>query len=176
MTVQLNLTDKSLLLTFAVCALLTIAIPSLYPTMRLSYFIPFLVIVCYQMTLSRALWIAFGCGMVLDLLTAHTRLGLYAMDFCVTLAMLYPQRRNFFADSLSTLPIMTFLFSTLSTLVMAIMLYVIEMKSVFSWSWFLTDLLVLPAADALFAFAVFIGPAYFLGRPQRRGKDYFLSH
>lgn len=172
---QLNLSHKNLLLNFFFCLLLTITIPSISPSLRLIFFAPFLIIVCYQKTLPGALWIALGCGLVLDLLSAYNRLGLNAIDYCLTLALLYPQRRNFFADSLSTLPIMTFLFSSVSTLIMAIMLYVVEMKSIISWAWVFSDLLLLPAADALFSYVFFIVPAYIFGKPQRRGKDYFLS-
>ena len=172
---QLNLAYKNLSVNFLFCLLLTLSIPSVYPSLRLVFFIPYLVMVCYQMNLSLALWTALGCGLILDLLSSYTRIGFYAMDFCITLALIYPQRRNFFADSLSTLPIMTFLFSALSSIIMALMLYAIEMKNIFSSAWVFADVIVLPTADAFFAFCLFILPSYIFGKPQRRGKDYFLQ-
>lgn len=58
---------------------------------------------------------------------------------------------------------------------MAVMLYAIEMKNIFSASWIFADMIVLPSADAIFAFTVFIVPSYLFGKPQRRGKDYFMQ-
>lgn len=102
-------------------------------------------------------------------------MGLYAVSFCLTTAVLYGQRRNFFADSLSTLPLMTYFFSSLSTLVQLLLLYSFGQGVMISWDWFLTDLIYMPALDALYAFSFFILPAVIFGRPQRRGKDYFYN-
>lgn len=151
-----------------------LSMPAIMPHLRLVFFAPFLIIACYQKSLPKCLWLAFLCGMVLDLLSSYTRLGLYAFDFCLTVAVLYPQRRNFFADSVTTLPIMTFLFALISTLVMALLLYSVESRNVFSWPWLFTDLICMPAMDALYAFCFFILPVLVIGRPRRRTKDYFV--
>jgi rod shape-determining protein MreD len=115
------------------------------------------------------------CGLILDLLSSHTRLGIHALNFCITLLVIYPQKRNFFADSLTTLPIMTFLFASLSTLIMVFLVYGLEMNDVLSWHWVITDLLIMPAADAAYAFCCFILPGLIFGKPRRRGKDYFFQ-
>lgn len=172
---QLSLDQKNLNLTFIFCLVLTLIIPSLFPYVRLSFFAPFLIISCYQKQLPACLWIALFCGLILDLLSSQTRLGIQALSFCLTLIILYPQKRNFFADSLSTLPIMTFLFTSISSLGMAVLLYSLEMKNVLSWQWLATDLIMMPALDALFAFCSFILPALIFGKPRKRGKDYFIS-
>lgn len=172
---QVTLDNKRLDLTFAFCLLLTLVTPSLFPCIRLSFFVPFLIITCYKKRLPSCLWIAFACGLILDLLSSQTRLGIHALNFCFTLILLYPQKRNFFADSLTTLPIMTFLFAAISSFLMAILLYSLEMKNVLSWQWAMTDLIFMPAADAAFAFCCFILPALLFGKRRRRGKDYFLS-
>jgi rod shape-determining protein MreD len=172
---QLALNEKRLSLIFGICLLLTLSMPSLYPAARLSFFSPFLIIACYQKKLSICLWMAFLCGSLLDLLSSQSRLGLYALTFCITLLLLYNQKRNFFADSLTTLPIMSFLFASLSSLIMALLLYVVETKGVFSWHWLLTDVLFMPAADAFYAFCLFTFPAVLFGKRRRRGKDYFFN-
>lgn len=110
----------------------------------------------------------------MDLLSEYEHFGIYALDYCLTIALLFPQRRNFFADSLSTLPAMTFLFASFSTFMMGILLYNIEMVDLFSWSWTLTDLILMPLMDAAYAFICFILPALLFGKPRLRGKDYFL--
>jgi len=172
---QLNLDQKRLDITFIFCLALTIIFPLLVPSIRLTFFAPFLIMACYKKKLQNCLWMAFICGLILDLLSSNARLGIHAFNYCLTLMVLYPQKRNFFADSLSTLPIMTFLFSTISTFFMVIVLYSLEMINMLSWQWIATDLLLMPAADAIYAFCCFIAPALLFGRPRRRGKDYFLS-
>lgn len=172
---QINLDKKNLKLTFALCLILTVAIPSVFPTFRLMFFVPFLVIAMYQNSRITSLWLAFACGMILDLLSSSARLGIYALSFCLTMFMIYPQRKNFFADSLSTLPIMTFAFSATSTTLLACILYIIDMHNIFSWPWFFSDIIIMPAADAAYAFALFILPAMLTGKRIRRGKDYFQA-
>jgi rod shape-determining protein MreD len=172
---QITLDLKRLDLTWLFCLILTLTASSLSPYFRLSFFAPFLVIACYKKPLIACLWFSLLCGLILDLLSSHTRIGIHALTFCITISLLYPQKRNFFADSLSTLPIMTFLFASLSSFIMALLLYSLEMNSMLSWNWILTDLIIMPAADGLYAFCCFILPALLFGKPRRRSKDYFLS-
>lgn len=172
---QLNLDSKRLDFAFAFCLALSLATPALFAQLRLTFFAPFLVIVCYQKPLPACLWFAFVCGIILDLFSSYTRFGMHALDFCLTLLILYPQRRNFFADSLTTLPVMTFLFASLSSLIMAILLYAIEMKNIFSLLWIVADVILLSIADAAYAFFCFILPPLVAGKPRRTGKDYFLT-
>jgi rod shape-determining protein MreD len=172
---QLSLTNKRLDLTFVFCLFLTLAIPSLFSQIRIFFFLPFLIIACYQKNLPSVLWFGFICGLILDLLSSSVRLGIHSLTFCITLMILYPQKRNFFADSISTLPIMTLLFSIISSLVMVILLYSLEINYMLSWHWLLTDLIIMPVADTVYAFCFFTLPALIFGKPIRRGKDYFLS-
>jgi rod shape-determining protein MreD len=155
--------------------LLTFCMPALFPHLRLLFLVPFLILAIYQLPLLQCIRIAFLIGLFLDLLSSEAHLGLYALSFCLTTFALYPQKRHFFADSLSTLPVMTFLFSSFSSLMLGALLYNIELINIFSWRWVAADLLVMPLADALYAFCCFILPALLFGKPQRKGKDYFYS-
>lgn len=172
---ELTLNRKRLDFIFLFCLILTWIIPSLYPIARILFFSPLLIIACYKRNLTYCLWIALGCGLIMDLFSSNIRLGIHSLNYCVTLMILYPQKKNFFADSVSTLPIMTFLFSSISTLIMAILLYSLEMKNVLSWHWVFTDLVLMPTIDATYAFTCFILPALLFGKPRRRGSDYFIS-
>lgn len=137
------------------------------------FFSPLLVILFYQKSYKSCLWIAFFCGLFLDLLTSDIRLGLHAMNYVMTTAILYPQRRNFFSDNLSTLPVMTFLFSFLSTAIQIIQIYAMQKENVSLGLWIIFDLIKIPIYDAGYAFAVFVIPAIIFGAPSRKGKDYF---
>lgn len=172
---QLNLSLKRLDAAFIVCLLIALTVPLLFPALRLTFFAPFLIICCYRKTLTKCLWLALLCGVIIDLLSSYTRFGLFSLDYCVSLLILYPQRRNFFADSVSTLPIMTFFFAIISTLIMALLLYSIESINIFSWGWAFTDLLIMPFIDGIYAFLVFTFPALLFGKPARRGRDYFFT-
>lgn len=172
---QINLDSRRLDAVFIICLLLMVSVPAIMPQLRLSFCAPFLIITLYQKTLPTCLLLAFLCGFLLDLLSSNSRLGLYAFNFCVTLMILYPQRRNFFADSISTLPIMTFLFGIVSTMIMALLLYSIESRNVFSWPWVITDLICMPFLDGLYAFILFILPPLLIGKPRRQAKDYFFN-
>lgn len=172
---QLALDHKRLDFIFLFCLFFLLCIPVLFPSFRLTFFAPFFIVSCYQKPLKKCLWYAFACGVFLDLLSSSGRLGLHALDYCVTVSILYPQRRHFFADSISTLPMMTFCFSVLSTLIMAILLYSIESYNVFSWAWIATDLFYWSTIDAGYAFLCFVLPALLFNKPRRRGKDYFIS-
>lgn len=173
---QRNLDYKRLDFTFGICLLCLLSLPILFPMARLTYFAPFLIIACYKSSLKKCLWLALLCGIIVDLFASYTRFGLYSVDYCLTLSLLYPQRRNFFADSLSTLPIMTFLFASISTLIMGLLIYSIENRNLLSWGWAFTDLIIMPAFDAIYAFTCFILPALLFGKRHRRGKDYFFSN
>lgn len=157
----MNLEQRSLSRILAATLMATLILPVLIPSWRLSYFSPFLVVLCYQRSYLGCLWGAALCGLFLDLLSAHPRLGLYAMNYSITMSLIYTQRRNFFTDSPITLPLMTFLFSAISGGIQGCLVQLFEGEGTLSWSWIASDLLVMPALDALYAAVVF-GLAAFL--------------
>ena len=149
--------------------------PLLFPALRLFYFVPVLITAYYQKPLTTCLWYSILCGLLLDFLSTNDRLGMHSLAYSISTLILYGKKRNFFADSLSTLPLMTYFFSASSTFVLAILMQLFEIKTIFSWRWILADFLVMPLADALFAFLFFIVPALLIGKPPKKGKDYFLA-
>lgn len=151
-----SLSRRQLSLLFFVTLSLTLFMPVLAPGLNLIYFAPFLIVSYYQKKLLTCLWYALGCGLVLDLLSAEVRIGFFALSFCLTTVVLYRQKQYFFADNASTLPIMTFFFSFLATVVHAVLANVLAKTTFFSMEWVATDLLLMPAADALYALAIFV--------------------
>ncbi|MEM1283274.1 MAG: mreD [Chlamydiota bacterium] len=172
----MNLRTKNLKLIFLTTCLFTLFLPNLFPFVHLLYFVPFLVITIYQKPLTTCLWFSLICGLLLDLLSDGTRLGFYAMNYAVTSFALYPQRKNFFSDSITTLPIMSFFFSIISTIIELTYRSSTGKLPSLSIQWAFTDLLVMPAADAMYSFAVFILPFALFGKPQRKGTDYFTTN
>ncbi|MCC5831763.1 MAG: hypothetical protein JJU12_01810 [Chlamydiales bacterium] len=125
-----------------------------FPQRQLLYFAPYLVVVFYRCTRFAALWRAIGCGTVIDLFSSTPHFGLTALNYCAVSWLLYGQKRNFFEDRPSTLPLMTFFFSVLSTLTSVILSFLFAYQPMLTLKWFFTDLIVMPLSDAAYAFAV----------------------
>ena len=169
----MNIVHKNLIWTFFVALLLNVTIPIIWPSWRLFFFAPFLIILYYQKPLTTCLWGAMLCGLVLDLLSTRTHFGLYALNYALTTLVLYPQQRHFFGDNLSTLPLMTYFFSFLSTLLQSLLMYTFGSPFLISWHWIFADLFLMPLCDSAYAFICFILPWKLFGPPQRKGSDYF---
>lgn len=170
----MSLQNRSLMLAFLTTLCFTLFVPTLFPFIRLTFFAPFLIITYYQRNFLSSLWIAVVCGTIMDLISSTPRLGLYALNYTLTTFLIYNQRRHFFADSLSTMPIMVFLFCLFSTLMQVLQMYIFDQQVVVSWGWALTDLAIMPSFDALFGFLWFVLPHVLFGKPVRRGKEYFI--
>jgi rod shape-determining protein MreD len=130
--------------------------PVVAPGLRLLYFAPFLILLFYQKSLPYSLWCAFFCGLMIDLVSVQPPFGFYACNYTLASAIIWYQKRHFFADHLSTLPIMTFLFSFTATLLEVIFLYFFGAHVSLGLQWIFSDLFVMPAGDALYAFLWFI--------------------
>jgi hypothetical protein len=71
---------------------------------------------------------------------------------------------------------MTFFFAIGSTLIQTILLFIFEKGIAISWGWGVTDLLLFPLFDALYAFLWFTLPAYWFdltGKKQVRVSRHF---
>jgi len=132
--------------------------PLFFPKVHLFYFVPYLVICLYRYSRILVLWRACLCGIMIDLLSSGSVFGLTSINYCCVSFFLFGQTRNFFEDKLSTLPLMTFLFSFLSTLFLAFSALFIQRAYSFSWKWAVTDLIGMPIVDALYASLVFSLP------------------
>lgn len=170
----MNLYTKRIDLCFFSALLLFLCMPVLLPSLRLFFLVPFLIILFYKRKLSTCLWSSLGCGLIVDLFS-YSRFGMIAFSYVCATWILYRFKRHFFADSLSTLPIMTFLFSSLSIFIQFLLLSTFEKDIQLSWQWWISDLIVFPLLDALYGFAVYIVPGWLFGKPIRKGRDYFLD-
>jgi rod shape-determining protein MreD len=171
----MNLRNKNLKLIFLTTCLFTLFLPTLFPFFHLLYFVPFLIIAIYKKSLSTCLWYSLLCGLLIDLLSDESRLGFYAMNYSLTIFLLYPQRKNFFSDSITTLPLMSFFFSVISTVIEIAYLSSTGRSPSLSMQWIMTDLLIMPVFDGVYAFMVFILPFALFGKRQRKGTDYFMT-
>ncbi|WP_068468408.1 rod shape-determining protein MreD [Candidatus Protochlamydia phocaeensis] len=161
-----------LLILFIYTFLLAFVLFPLFPSLRLTFFAPFLIISFYRQHKINCLWLAILCGFVLDLFSTQTRIGFYALTYCLTVELLYSSKRHFFEDSLSTIPLMTFFFAILATLLQTVLLYIFGQGLILSWQWAKNDLFWMPLQDALFAGLAFSFPSLLLPsyRPRRKAN------
>jgi rod shape-determining protein MreD len=132
--------------------------PLFFPKFHLLYFAPYLVICIYRHSRFALLWRACGSGIILDLLTSTPFFGLTPLNYCLVCFLLYSQRHNFFEDKLSTLFIMTSLFSFFSTLVAVVLSFFAGKGYGLTCEWVVTDLVGMSFADGIYALLVFSLP------------------
>lgn len=156
-----------LLLWFFYALFLSVTLPLLLPDLRLFYFAPFLVISYYSGTLLHSLWWSIITGGIVDLFSAGTRFGSCALIYCLTTLFLHRYKYYFFEDRPTTLPIMTYLFVLISTILQALLYQIFEDKTIVSLEWLKRDIGLMPLKDALFAWTCFTLPRSIILRQRR---------
>ena len=89
-----------------------------FPTLPLQVWVIPLVISFYSQPYLRSIWIALGTGLFLDLLGNHEPFGLYALLTTVTTLLLHRFKMRFFEESLTTLPLLSALYSAIFSLLL----------------------------------------------------------
>lgn len=144
-----------LLFLFTYSLILTLTLPALFPSQRFAYFAPLLVFSIYRYSRILCLWLALICGLILDLLSAEMRFGIYALNYTLCVLMLGYFKNYFFEDSFSTIPLMTILFSYLSTIIFLFLLYAFNSQALLSWEWVKRELIQMPLSNAIYAILTF---------------------
>jgi hypothetical protein len=104
------------------------------------------------------------CGLCIDLLSSQMPLGFFSLNYVLTVEFLYPYKKHYFQENLTTLPILTWAFAIISTLLQVVLFYCFGHAITLNWHWFKNDLVQMPLWDALYAFLCFAFPASFLHR------------
>lgn len=104
------------------------------------------------------MWATLLCGLLMDLLNSKFHFGFCAFNFSLTTLLVYSQKRNFFEDRLFSLSCYTALISALSSLIQLTFLALFEKHFPFKPQLILTDLIIMPALDALYGFLWFTCP------------------
>lgn len=162
---------------FLLACLPTLLSPALSSWVSLSFFPPYLLMILYKKGLSKSIVQAFFCGLIVDLLTASTPIGFWVLIFILTLFFINRIKHFFFAEKWMTWPFLTLIFSQISTLLYFALLNIFCTKTYLSVQWALTDLIVLPCLDGLFALLFFSIPYHFLSKllPEARRQTSSLN-
>jgi hypothetical protein len=169
-----SITRPNLYQLFAYACCLAMTLPLLFPFYHLVYFAPFIILCFYRSSKINALQWSLACGLFVDLFSADTRIGTYAINYVAVSFFLYRYQFHFFEDRFSTLPLMTFIFTALSMILQTVIFFISGKVFSLSWEWFISDLLAIPLQTALYAWVAFILPQslfislkrrYYLRRP-----------
>jgi cell shape-determining protein MreD len=159
----------SIFFPFLVAFLCLLVSPLLFPSWPLTYFAPPLVIVLYRRPLLTTLWYGILAGLVIDLLGGG-KLGFHSTCYLLTLLAITPLKDVFFADRLTTVPLLSVFFGAISTLIGFFLLKIVSQGFSLHTGWILTDLIFMPLIDGLYAFLLFTLPGFLPRWPKR---EYF---
>lgn len=116
-----------------------------------------IILLMYAGTSSFCLWAAFLSGLYLDCITGSPRLGFIGVSMLVAIRMLYPWRLYFFKDSISTLPIMTYLYASLCALMQCFIVLILDLApSVMSLRLCISEIAMMPFLDVIWAVGAFM--------------------
>lgn len=171
---SIDLRRRSLYLFFLYGLLGMLIFPAIFTSFSIHYFAPAIIIALYKLRPIRALWFAFFSGLILDLFDNSLKFGLQGMNHTLTAALLLRFRSYFFSDTLSTLPIMTALFCSFSSIFFIFFLNINE--SAFTlFEWLFKTSFLNPLIEAVLNFSLFCLPVVLFGKNRPSPSEYFAS-
>lgn len=150
---------------------LMITLSALFPYLHILYFAPFIVFTIYRRPKIASIWIGLVCGLAIDLFSAQTRFGVYALNYTLTTWTLYKIQHYFFEDSLTTIPIMTLFFVWFSAIYQVFFLYAFDSISLFSWIWLKVEFIKYPLYSVLYSCIFFLIPALLFPRKTKKAPS-----
>ncbi len=150
--------DVPLWFPLSIAILMVLFGTALIPNLRLLAFAPFFALLAQRKSHFFSLWTAALCGFLVDLLSSEHRLGLYALTYCLTVAVVYAQKHHFFEDKPVALSLFTALISTLATLIQWGLMVFFSKSLPMTWTGFFTDFILMPWVDALYAYLLLYHP------------------
>lgn len=95
---------------------------------------------------------------MMDLLNSKFHFGFCAFSSCLTCLLVYSQKRNFLEDRLFSIACYTALISIVFSLIQLGFLTLFEKQFPLRWPLLISDLILMPALDALYGFLWFSCP------------------
>jgi hypothetical protein len=118
----------------------------------LTFFSPCCVIALYRFSTLKSVFFSFFLGFCIDLLTLTPTSGLYAISLTCASYLLTPLTRYFFSDNITTLPLMTVLFSASATAITGFIQVLSHTPFYHPVLWMQYDLAIYPLIDGAFSF------------------------
>ena len=148
----------SLSIYFALASFFLLFETALFPYCKLWPFVPFLAILFYRVSYTRALWISFLCGLAMDLFSSQFKFGLIALTHTLTTLLLYGQKKHFFEEKTIALSLYSVLISGFLSLFLLIFSSLSDKQITITIPVLLTNLLIMPFLEGLYTFIAFALP------------------
>ncbi len=157
-------TLKSVALRF-VFAFVIFILASLFSRLDVHFFAPPLVMLITMGTLMQTMTTSLIIGCFLDIATHSPRLGFIALSYLLTSYTLYSCKRLLTHDSFVSLPLLTYIFSMLTSLFHIIIAFLFDIPLPSQTAaWIIQDAFLMPLFDVAYAIFVFSLPHYLFSR------------
>ncbi len=123
----------------------------LFPHFTILAYAPWIALVVLTCDTPKCLYLSCLAGALLDLITDDP-MGIHALNYTLIAWFLFRYRKYFLFHSPVHLSVFTLLVSLGSTLLQLFLLFLFDRRVPFTGQWVLGDLLIMPIADAAYAF------------------------
>jgi hypothetical protein len=148
---------------------------ALSPGIKIAFYAPLIVACYYRLPYIYCIWTSLGCGLVLDILSSQHMFAMHTLVYCLSTALTFRHKQHFYDDSISTIPVLTAIFSGTATILQLIVLYIQNMTFTITWRWILTDLILMSLLDSLYAFSCFTLPFILLKLRPKRPRSFTIK-
>lgn len=151
---------KSLTFPFCICLLSTLIIPLYLPSFRLLPFAPLITIIVSRFRLPNALWLAAILGLMVDLLSFSTPLGLFSLNYCLSTLLIYRYRKYFLEEKVFIFALYSILFSFVCSSILFLLFALIEIRLKLTLPILFSDFILMPILDGIYAGLFVLFPMY----------------
>lgn len=151
---------KSLVIPFGIAFFVLVMMPTIFPWVRFICFAPFLTLCFARLDFPVAIWIAAGCGLICDLSSFSTLLGLTSLNYILSTLVIYRYRKHFLEEKIHVFTLYSILFSFVSTLIHFALFTPFASHIHLHPYTILSDLLVLPLFDGALGLLTLFYPLY----------------
>ena len=131
---------------------------ALFPHFRVWPFAPFLAILFYRVSFSKALWLSFLCGLAMDLFSSQFKFGLLTLTHTAIALLLFGQKKHFFEEKATAVSLYSVLISGFLSLFLLIFSSLSEKQIAISLPILFSNLIIMPFLDGLYTFICFSLP------------------
>jgi rod shape-determining protein MreD len=128
--------------------------------LKLTYFAPFLILIFYKTSIYTSIWLSIISGLILDLFSS-SYFGLNAICYASASVFLYNEKKYFSLKNIN-ISIFTAIYSFIFSLFYPLCLFIFEKGIKITFKWMITDLLIMPFIDGIYAFLLFAIPLIFI--------------
>jgi cell shape-determining protein MreD len=153
---------------FIIASLNALLTPLLLPV-PLTAYAPYLMYVLMNRSIKETLWHTLLCGLIMDLLQSTFPFGYCALCYTLIALILYRQKWWFFNDKIGSLALFVSIFSFLLSVLQLISLNFEAHTLSLCWSIFLSDFVLMPLYDGLYALICFTVPTLLYHEIKKRG-------